>query len=124
METIFPVLFGAIFTCVGGCIFYFGTQPVVFDRQKGFFWKGRTAPHEVLRKDRLKNFAKLDQIHALQLLSEYCRGNKSSYYSYEINLVLRDGQRLNVIDHGNPTKIREDAETVAAFLGKPVWDAI
>lgn len=124
METVFPVIFGAIFTCVGAAVLYFFTQPVVFDRKKGFFWKGRTAPDEVLRKDSIKHFAELDRIHALQLLSEYCRGNKSSYYSYEINLVLTDGNRINVVDHGNAQKIREQAETIAEFLKKPVWDAI
>ncbi|MDP6491172.1 MAG: hypothetical protein QGG69_05335 [Kiritimatiellia bacterium] len=59
-----------------------------------------------------------------QLLSEYCRSDKSSYYSYELNLVLQDGSRINVVDHGNKTKLREDAATLSEFLGRPVWDAI
>ena len=69
-------------------------------------------------------FAKLDSIHALQLISEYCRGNKSSYYSYELNLVMEDGSRMNVVDHGNQAKLREDAQTLSTFLDKPAWDAI
>ena len=51
------------------------------------------------------------------------RGNKSAYYSYEMNLVLNDGKRLNVVDHGNQAKLREDAQTLATFLNVPVWDA-
>ena len=123
-ELIIPLIVGLVFASLGGIMLYFGTQPVVFDRRKGFFWKGRTAPDEVLRQERLKFFAKIDQVHAIQLLSEYCRGNKSSFYSYEINLVLENGRRINVVDHGNAAKIRQDAETIAAFLKKPVWDAI
>lgn len=73
----------------------------------------------------VKNFAGLEDIHALQLLSEYCRGGKKrSYYSYELNLVLRNGRRINVMDHGDCKKLREDAQTLSEFLDKPVWDAI
>ncbi|RWX50781.1 hypothetical protein VU01_12641, partial [Candidatus Electrothrix marina] len=50
-------------------------------------------------------------------------GNKSSYCSYEINLVLQDGSRINVVDHGKKNRIREDAHALAEFLGKPLWDA-
>ncbi len=61
-------------------------------------------------------------MHALQLISEYVSG-KSSYYSYELNLVLDDGSRINVVDHGNLAAIREDAGKLALFLAKPLWDA-
>jgi hypothetical protein len=41
--------------------------------------------------------------------------------SYELNLVLKDGRRINVVDHGGADKIRTDAATLADFLGVPVW---
>jgi hypothetical protein len=50
-------------------------------------------------------------------------GNKNSYYSYELNLVLDDGSRINVVDHGNLDRLRSDAQTLSRFLDKPVWDA-
>ena len=46
-----------------------------------------------------------------------------SYTSYELNLVLRDGRRLNVIDHAHYPCLLADAEALAAFLRVPVWDA-
>ena len=98
--------------------------PIVFDKASGYFWKGRKFPQDVPDPRSLKNVVQIGQIHALQLLAEYVRGSKSSYYSYELNLVLEDGKRLNVVDHGNQTKLREDAKTLSQFLGKPVWDAI
>ena len=67
--------------------------------------------------------APLSSIHALQLLSEFISGSKNSYYSYELNLVLHDGSRINVVDHGNLERLRSDASTLSQFLGKPVWDA-
>ena len=39
-------------------------------------------------------------------------------------LVLKGGERINVVDHGNLKRIREDANTLPNFPGKPVWDAI
>lgn len=123
-EIIMPAFVGLIFALIGGCMFYFGTVPIVFDKQKRLFWKGRKAPDEVFDKSSLKDFAELEDIYALQLVSEYCRGNKSSFYSYELNLVFADGRRMNVIDHGNKDKLREDARVLAEFLEKPLWDAI
>ena len=124
IEMIMPVLFGLLFFTVGALLLYFGTAPVVFDKASGYFWKGRKTPENVVDIGSLKNLAQLSQIHSLQILAEYVRGNKSSYYSYELNLVLEDGKRLNVVDHGNQDKLREDAKTLSQFLGKPVWDAI
>lgn len=118
-----PVLMGLIFMTVGGVMYYYGTAPIAFDRLRGYFWKGRKAPNEVLNMSALKDACKLEDIHAVQILSERCSG-KSSYYSYEMNLVLHDGRRYNVIDHGNLIKIREDAQALATFLNVPVWDAL
>ncbi len=119
-----PILFGLTFVIVGGCLLYFGTVPIVFDNRNRAFWIGRKAPGEVFDKTELKHFAEFENIHALQLISEYCRGDKSSYYSYELNLVLVSGKRINVVDHGSQNKLREDAAILSAFLKKPVWDAI
>ena len=123
METVMPMLIGVVFAAVGGAMLYFGTKPIVFDGHKKFFWKGRVNPDHVANRSTIKDFASFKDIHALQLISEYCRGNKSSYYSYELNLVLQNGSRINVVDHGSRSKLRADAEKLASFLGKPVWDA-
>ncbi|MBN2011236.1 hypothetical protein JW960_17970 [candidate division KSB1 bacterium] len=122
-ETIAPLAMGVVFTIVGVVMFYFGTRPIVFDQSKGYFWKGRKSPDEIYNRDQLKHFAELHNIHALQIISEYVRSDKSSYYSYELNLVLKDASRINVIDHGNRNKLLEDAEKLSAFLGKKIWDA-
>ncbi len=123
-DTLVPLIAGIGFAVVGGFLLYFGTAPIVFDKSRGFFWKGRKARDGVFHSDSTKDFAGLEDVHALQLLSEYCRGSKRSYYSYELNLVLRDGRRINVMDHGDSKKLREDAKTLSQFLEKPVWDAI
>ena len=65
-----------------------------------------------------------DDICAIQLLREYVSGNKRSYYSYELNLVCMNGERINIIDHAALRAIREDASILSDYLSIPVWDAI
>ena len=63
----------------------------------------------------------LSQIHAIQIIPEWVSG-KNSFVSYEINIVLKDFSRHNIVDHGNIKKIREDAEKISMFLGVRMWD--
>ena len=83
----------------------------VFDRSSRRFAKGSQSYD-------------LDDLSAIQLIREYVRGNKQSYYSYELNLVYADGERINIVDHGSLRAIREDAAILADYLQVPVWDAI
>jgi hypothetical protein len=123
-DFVFLSIGGLIFSSVGFVLGYHGTKPIVFDREYGFYWKGRKKPNRDIEYSHPELFTPLNNIHALQILSEYIKGNKSSYYSYELNLVFRDGRRTNVIDHGNIDKIREDARKVSQFINRPVWDGI
>jgi hypothetical protein len=115
---------GIVVVTLGACLAYSGTASIVFDKATGYFWKGRKTPNALLETEPLKNRAKLNDIHALQLLPEYISSTRSdrSYYSFELNLVLKDGRRINVVDHGDLTRMRADVGTLSAFLGKPIWD--
>ena len=124
IPMIIPFIFGLIFATIGFFMYRSMTSPIVFDKTLGHFWKGRKSPREVFNIDSIKVHTKLDQIHAIQILSEYCHTDKSHYYSYELNLILKDSSRINVIDHGNLKTLREDANTLADFLGVPIWDVI
>jgi hypothetical protein len=107
------VLFGA------GMAIFVMHRSAVFDRKSGWFYRGRkpTLP-------RKGSVVLLSHIHAIQILSEVCSGAKGgSFRSYEINIVLNDGTRHNVIDHGALSKIRVDAARLGQFLDVPVWDA-
>jgi hypothetical protein len=123
-DSLVPFLVGAVFAVVGGCLYWFGTSPRVFDRSRDRFWRGRSEPAMMSASGPSDRATPLSSIHALQLLTEYVSGNKNSYYSYELNLVLDDGSRINVVDHGNLERLRSDAQKLSQFLGKPIWDAI
>ena len=123
-DFLFPLIFGLVFGLAGWAMARSCATPIVFDKNHGYFSKNRKKPEYQMDRSRLKDYAELNRIHALQLLAEECKGDKSTYTSYELNLVLSDASRLNVIDHGNLTAVREDARKLADFLDKPVWDPI
>ena len=101
-----------VFSGIGAFLFWQARrQQVCFDQSNQVFIRqGRPTP--------------LQEVHALQLLREFVRDSESSYDSYELNLVCRDGRRLNVTDHGRLHAIRQDARILADYLGVPIWDAI
>ena len=94
---------------------------IQFDKQTGYYSKGFRK-----RKDKYpqegKNRVHLDRIYAIQIVSKIVRNSKRRFRSYELNLVLKDNSRVNVIDHSNQTSIRNDAELLSRFLKVPVWD--
>ena len=125
IRVVMPLGFGMIWTLAGLFRLYLSLSPIRFDKQTGDFRKGRKAAsamgaHEM---DAESGLVKLNAIHAMQLIKERCRTKNSTYYSYEWNLVLESGQRINVVDHGGLDRIREDANRLGQFLGIPVWDA-
>ncbi|MEW5736683.1 MAG: hypothetical protein AB1921_17695 [Thermodesulfobacteriota bacterium] len=115
---------GLLFFLVGAALLVSGMVPAVFDKGRNAFWRGKTGPGEAFERKGLKDYTEFHRIHAIQLVSEYCKGSKTSFYSYELNLVLDDGSRLNIVDHGDKDRLREDAKVLGAFLGKPMWDVI
>ncbi|MEW5738325.1 MAG: hypothetical protein AB1938_05330 [Myxococcota bacterium] len=64
------------------------------------------------------------QIIALQLLTERVEGDESADYdSHELNLVLSDGSRINVVDHAGKHVLRDDLQRLRALIGCKAWDA-
>lgn len=120
-QVLAPVAFGLVFVAVGAVMLYFATRRGVFDRRTGWYWKGSSALRSPGDLRKLAQATELSNIHALQLIAERVRDQDSDYVSYELNLVLKDGRRLNVMDHGDQATVVADAETLARFLGAPVW---
>ncbi|MFY0674104.1 MAG: hypothetical protein JXQ87_11895 [Bacteroidia bacterium] len=96
-------------------------KPRVFSPMNGIYYKGKRPKGGDTVSD--KNYALLADIYALQIIRERVSSGKSSFTSYELNLVLKNGDRLNVVDHGKLKSIREESKQLADFLQVPVWDA-
>lgn len=115
----FLVIAGLIFSGAGVLLFYNLYMPVVFDKQLGLYYK----THRFKLHESKDNQIRLTSIAALQIIGEHVRSDKGSYKSFELNLVLEDGTRKNVIDHGNLKSIIMDAEIISKFLNVPIWHA-
>lgn len=101
--------------------------PIIFDKSEGYFRKSKKSVRELGNVIDNKRYIKLSEIYAIQVLSEYIeRVNRKSksYYSYEINLVLKDATRVNVVDHGNKTSALRDSDKLSKFLGVPLWSNV
>ncbi|MBR4371835.1 MAG: DUF3592 domain-containing protein [Victivallales bacterium] len=65
----------------------------------------------------------LRQLNHLEILKERVYNKNGSYDSYELNVVLKDSSRYNLLDHGNAKHLWEDAHGLADRLSLPLVDA-
>ena len=118
-QYLFLILFGSVFLAAGVFILLTFLRPRVFNKNSNYYYKGFRK--NVTRET--KNYFPLNRIIALQLIGETISGNNGSYKSFELNLVLDDVPRHNVVDHGNLKKLIDDASILSAFLDVPIWHA-
>ena len=114
---------GSIFFAVGCFTLYSFNKPKVFDKQLGFYYSTYKFNFEKSTKDLSNNYIKLNRIIAIQIIGEFINSSDGHYKSFELNLVLEDGSRKNVIDHGNLKSIIDDAHVLSDFLDIPIWHA-
>ncbi len=109
-----PILVGGAFFAAGLLMFYFLRQGAVFDvmAQRCSRLKiGKLKGQEV-------SFAKVE---GLQVLQFEAKSDDSTYTNYQLNLVLKDCTRANLMTHGNQAAMEADADTLAQVLRVPVW---
>ena len=123
-DQLIPLFAMVVFTGAGSYFGYRFCIPIVFDKRQGYYWRGWKEPSHLSRIDQMDEYCAIETIHALQLISELVSSDDGGYHSFELNLILKDGGRLNVVDHGGQDRIREDAKVLSDFLNVPVWDAI
>lgn len=117
-------IIGTLFFLAGLFMAKKNITPVVFDKTYGYFWKGYKKPHYSNVHKMQEIFQRMHDIHALQLIAELVKGDKRSYYSYELNIIYYDGSRKNVVDHGNIEKLKKEAEELARFINRPLWSLV
>jgi hypothetical protein len=114
--------FGLIFFLVGFIPLYY-SRKLNFDKSSGICYFGKTHPKDVFRNRKSIKYFRMDEIKGLQILAEYVQSSEDNYYSYELNLILDNFERINVMDHGNLNTLREDAQMLSKYLDVPVFDA-
>ena len=108
---------------------------MTFDRRLKAFYKGKVDAENLLNPNLLEGYISLKKLHAVQIIKEHIEGNishedglsmddkRNNFFSYEINLIMDDGKRVNVVDHGNIKSIYIQATAIANLFDVPVWDA-
>ena len=109
-HKMFGAMICGLFFVVGVVLIRDSSCPMTFDKKRGIFFKGWQ-----LRKNK-RTFARLEDIHAVQLLE-----NRTGA---ELNLVLKDGSRINVVTQRSKRQESIDGDLISKFLRVPVWDAI
>lgn len=107
-------------------LLYHSMKPKIFDKNFGYYWHSYKKPRFSLFNPSDKHI-KLNEIHAIQLIPRYNeppKGGGWSYYNFELNIILLDKRRMNVICHKDLRQIRQDATILSDFLDVPIWDAI
>jgi hypothetical protein len=112
----FLALWGVMFAAGG--YFVLRSGGMKFDKLAGVYYRGPA--FQAVQKAREQQ-GQLSEVAGLQFLSEHVSSDDSSYNSYELNLVFRDGGRANVMDHGNEEAALQAAQDLADFLGVPLW---
>ncbi len=119
--SIFPVLIGGIFL-------WFGInnmrqkETVIFDLD--------TAQFSKKEEDQENINIPFSQIHGLQLIEVYNKesrtnmGDSDRYYSYELNLILKNAERVNIMSHGDKNEMIKDTKMLAAYLSVPIWHKV
>jgi len=118
------ILFGLVFFIIGVYLIDAFTIPSFFNKRVGLYWKGRQSLFQQIFFNKEAFSVNLKDIKAIQLMEEHISSSDGSYNSYEINLVLDNNERLNIVDHGNRSAALNDAEELAEFLSIPLLNRL
>lgn len=101
---IFMLVFGFVLSGLG---FYslLKEKPFTMNLKSGEYYWGKG-----------QNKGSISNIHSLQLLSKGICNTSSPYTSFELNLVLNNGERITVLDHGDYHHVKNSAERLSAIL--------
>jgi len=128
-KGLWALLGGMCLSAMGWLLFHLGLKLVVFDKSVGFFWQGGKRHDQFSGDHPRKCYGRINDVYALQLiLTYYTTGlpqdeNSRTYPQYQINLVMKNGTRINVVNYSDFDMLSKTAEALAMFLEKPLWDA-
>jgi predicted nucleic acid-binding protein len=108
-------------------MYFFLFKSYVFDFWNWYFYEKRFEKKlfEYANNSKYQNkVIPLKNIHALQLLAETVSWwkNHSSYISYELNIILKDSTRINIVDHWDLKQLKKDAKKIADKLKIKIYD--
>lgn len=117
----------------GGFVFtaYYSLKrmpPIVFDGLQKIYFRGHLEPARA--SDDANNYAEFSDVYSIQLLDKEERistddGNSSTTYTcYELNLIFKEGNRSNIMNHSERDEIHKAAHQLAVLLNIPIWQDV
>ena len=122
---IFLTVWGAMFAAAGVFLFK-SDKKFTIDKLSGTYYRGKG--FDYLNSHERIVQGNTNDVYAIQILEEKIRSHSNNrrtqtYTSYEINFVFKDGERVNIMDHGKEEDIVRASKILGAFLRAPVWRA-
>jgi hypothetical protein len=114
------IVFGVLCLIGSFLLYRKATTPHFFDRTKGFYYKGRRNPEKFSDSDKVKTFIPFENIQAIQLLRQLYDDPHDSDV-YELNLILKNSERVHVLEYASLNLIEEDAAYLSHFMDVPIW---
>jgi len=108
-----------------GYLVYSWGQGLVLDKGSDKYYRGQFSAGE---GSQVTIQGPLSDIGAVQIIEEAVEEVNSQmeitgeFYSYEINFVFTNGERLCVMDHGDYNLVLDSAREIAEFLDVDVWN--
>ena len=112
-----PLVHGSVPTFFG-CYLIHQKKLHTFDKIAGKYYKGKYS-NQVMDESESKA-GYIEDIHSIQLIREHVAAKETTYYSYELNIVLKDASRINIMDHSHLKNIKKSAEMLSAYIGVPI----
>lgn len=110
---------GKIFFTSGGVFLIIGMGLILMFSTKVYI---NTQKRKIIIDGTVLHFK---QVYALQVLQKFVEGGSSAgYFSYELNLVTKDGDRHNLLNHGDKDYILSDMIKLSRLFKVPVWNKI
>lgn|GEM_PF-4356776 len=120
LQASFEALVGFLFIMIRIMMFCFGAYPIIFDKGNGFFRGMHEFPFtRALQILSVTGDLPLSRVYAIQIIRLYIRTADDSPYRYELNPILEDASRVNVINYCDQSQTIEGAKHLAQFLQKP-----
>lgn len=101
---------------------FYGNDKIFFDKVEGYYYV-----NSLNKKSYANQIIPLNKIVAIQYLSiekesrDVENNSINIYYIAEINLVLENERRVNILSHGDYVQAYSDAKTLSDFLKIPLW---
>lgn len=100
---------------------------IVFDEFKKIYYRGNL--EEARASTESNSYGTFADVYSIQLLDKQIRtstengDNSIAYTCYELILVLKNGNRLNIMNHAVRDEIVKSSNKLAELLNIPIWQA-